>query len=291
MTKAQELLYVVTIESLFLCFMTNGKDSKDAIPTYDSQVYNLDNIVELGIAGNPTNVVKWASGKMFVNASKNTQFTLSLTHVALPQEVKDKIDGVTPSKGVAFETSEVKEYPMFALGFTAKLSDGSRIARWYPRVQKSPAEETFATSTDEQEVRDVSASFLATPLLFNSVTKADFSEVRDSAAGVTADDFMTQVVADESQLETLFPSSGVVVTVDPETASVAVGGTQQLTATLTGATDTSVTWSSSDETVATVDAAGLVTVDAAATTGETVTITATSVEDPNASDSATITVA
>ncbi|MGP4038331.1 Ig-like domain-containing protein [Gracilibacillus sp. D59] len=291
MTKAQELLYLVTIESLYLCFMTGGKDTKDAIPTYDTQVYNFDNIVELGIAGNPTNVVKWASGKMFVNASKNTQFTLSLTHVALPQEVKDKIDGVTPNKGIAFETSEVKEYPMFAMGFTARLSDGSRIARWYPRVQKSPAEETFATSTDEQEVRDVSASFLATPLLFNSVTEANFSEVRDSATGVTADDFMKQVVADESQIATLFPGSGVAVTVDPTTASVAAGGTQQLTATVTGATDTSVTWSSSDELIATVDANGLVTVDASATTGETVTITATSVEDGTKTATATITVA
>lgn len=207
MTKAQELLYVVTIESLYLAFMTGGKDTKGAIPEYDTQVYNMDNIVELGIAGNQTNVVKWASGKMFVNASKNTQFTLTLTHVALPQEVKDKIDGVTPQKGVAFETSKVKEYPMFALGFTARLADDSRIARWYPRVQKAPTEETFATSTDEQEVRDVSATFTATPLLFNDVTKADFSEVRDSATGITAEDFMKQVVADESQLDTLFPTT------------------------------------------------------------------------------------
>ncbi|APC48958.1 phage tail protein [Virgibacillus halodenitrificans] len=206
MTKAQELLYVVTIESLYMAFMTGGKDSRDAIPTYDPEIFQLDNIVELGIAGNQTTVTKWASGKMFVNASKNSNFTLSLTHVALPQVVKDKIDGVTPNKGVSFDTSDVKEYPMFGMGFTAKLSDGSRIARWYPRVQKTPAEETFATSTDEQEVPDVSATFNATPLLFNNVTKADFSEVRDSATGVTADDFMKQVVADESQLDTLFPT-------------------------------------------------------------------------------------
>jgi phi13 family phage major tail protein len=206
MTKAQELLYVVTIESLYMAFMNSGKDSRDAIPDYDPDVYQFDNIVELGIAGNPTTVTKWASGKMFVNASKNSRFTLSLTHVALPQEVKDKIDGVTPVKGVSFSKSTVKEYPMFAMGFTARLSDGSRIARWYPRVQKTPSEETFATSTDEQEVRDVSATFDATPLLFNDNTEVNFSEVRDSAVGITADDFMQQVVCDESQLEELFPS-------------------------------------------------------------------------------------
>jgi phi13 family phage major tail protein len=290
MTKAQELLYVVTIESLYLAFMTGGKDSRNAIPTYDSEIYQLDNITELGIAGNAATVVKWASGKMFVNASKNSKFTLSLTHVSLPQEVQDKIDGVSPVKGVTFSNSNVKEYPMFAMGFTAKLSDGSRVARWYPRVQKVPSEETFATATDESEVRDVSATFDATPLLFNDNTEVKFSETRDSAAGVTAFDFMNQVICDESQLETLLPGSGVSITVDPSTASVAPSGTQQLTATVTGATDNSVTWSSSDETVATVDAAGLVTVDAAAMTGETATITGTSVEDAGATDSALITV-
>lgn len=205
-TKAQQLLYIVSIESLYLSFMTGGKDSRDAIPEYDTQVYQMDNIVELGIEGNQTTVTKWASGKMFVNASKNSKYNLSLTHVALSQEVKDKIDGVTPEKGIAFETADVKEYPMLGMGFVAKLDDGSRIARWYPRVQKVPAEETFATTTEEQEVPDVSATFSATPLLFNNVTVVDFSEVRDSATGVTADDFMKQVVADESQIATLFPS-------------------------------------------------------------------------------------
>ncbi|WP_371069140.1 major tail protein [Sediminibacillus sp. JSM 1682029] len=290
MTKAQELLYVVTIESLYMAFMTNQKDSSDAIPEYDSKIYTFPNIVELGIAGNPTTVTKWASGKMFVNASKNTNFTLSLTHVALPQEVKDKIDGVTPEKGVAFETADAKEYPMFAMGFTARLSDGSRIARWYPRVQKSPSEETFATSTNEEEVRDVSATFTATPLLFNNVTKVDFSEVRESAAGIKAFDFMNQVIADKSQLANFFPGEGITVDTSPANATSPAGETKQFTATVTGATDQSVTWSSSDETVATIDENGLATVAADAAVDDSVTITATSVEDPTVTGTSTLTV-
>lgn len=203
MVKAKELLYPVGIESLFLAFMTGGKDTRDAIPTYDAEIYQLDNIVTIGVGGNPTVSQKWASNKMFVNASKNSKFTLNLTHVALPQEVKDKMDGIVSEKGVAFGTSQVKEYPMFALGFIAPLSDGSRIARWYPRVQKTLTEETFQTITDEADVVDQSAVFEATPLLFNDVTVADFSEVRDSALGITAEQFMAQVIADESQLSLL----------------------------------------------------------------------------------------
>lgn len=203
--KSKQLLYPVGIESLFIAFMTGGKDTRDTIPDYDIEIYRMDNVVSLGIAGNQTNVVKWASNKMFVNASKNSNFTLSLTHVALPQEVQDKIDGIVAVKGVAFGTADVKEFPMFALGFIAPLSDGSRIARWYPRVQKTPSEETFATTTEETEVVDRAATYTATPLLYNNVTVADFSEVRDSALGITAEQFMNQVIADESQLETLFP--------------------------------------------------------------------------------------
>ncbi|HXB12894.1 MAG TPA: Ig-like domain-containing protein, partial [Bacteroidia bacterium] len=51
------------------------------------------------------------------------------------------------------------------------------------------------------------------------------------------------------------------VTVSPATATINVGGTQKLTATLTpaNASDTAVTWVSSDPTKATVDSTGLVT--------------------------------
>lgn len=205
-TKAQQLLYPVGIESLFIAMMTGGKDTRDAIPTYDTEIYRMDNIVEIGIAGNPTNVVKWASNKMFVNATKNSKYNLALTHVALPQIVKDKIDGVTPEKGIVFNKGGVKEYPMFALGFIAPLSDGSKVARWYPRSQKAPSEETFSTITEEAQVKDQVFSIGATPLLFNNNTEVDFSEVRDSATGITAEDFMKQVVVDESQLATLFPA-------------------------------------------------------------------------------------
>lgn len=86
------------------------------------------------------------------------------------------------------------------------------------------------------------------------------------------------------------PNQPVTVTVTPKTATVATGATQQLTATVLNATDESITWSSSDDLIATVDTVGLVTVEVGATADDTVTITAASVEDGTKSDTAIITV-
>lgn len=82
------------------------------------------------------------------------------------------------------------------------------------------------------------------------------------------------------------------VTVSPSTATVAAGGTVQLSATVvaTGFAPQGVVWSSADETVATVDSNGIVTVLADATATDTVAITATSVFDNTKSDSCTVTV-
>lgn len=72
------------------------------------------------------------------------------------------------------------------------------------------------------------------------------------------------------------------VTLDDTAATIVAGDTHQLTATVVavGGADTSVTWSSSDPAVATVDTDGLVTVVSGATTGDTATITVTSDFDP-----------
>ena len=82
------------------------------------------------------------------------------------------------------------------------------------------------------------------------------------------------------------------VTVTPSTATVVAGGTVALSAAVvtTGFAPQTVTWSSADETVATVNADGVVTVLSDATTSDTVVITATSTYDNSVTGTATITV-
>lgn len=85
----------------------------------------------------------------------------------------------------------------------------------------------------------------------------------------------------------------VSVTISPDSATASAGQVVLLTATVvaTNFAPKGVIWSSDDETIATVDAFGKVTVSADATAEDTVDITATSVFDSTAYDTITITVA
>lgn len=200
------MLYPVGVENLYIAFMTGGKDTTASIPAYDAEIYSLPTIEKIGIAGAPSTATKWASNKIFVTVTKNNKFTLTLDHTALPTEVLDKMHGNVANKGIVFEKAELKELPYFAVGFIAPLNDGSKVARWYPRCQVTPPEESYNTANDETTIPTQQLVMTASPLLFNNVTKVDFNSARDNATGVTAEEFMEQVVCDNSQIATLFPS-------------------------------------------------------------------------------------
>lgn len=82
-------------------------------------------------------------------------------------------------------------------------------------------------------------------------------------------------------------ATNITVGVSPTTMNLTPGQTAQATASLTGSTNTAVTWSSNTPTVATVSATGLVR----GIVAGTARITATSVADPSKSASVNVTVA
>ncbi|HKT24006.1 MAG TPA: hypothetical protein VJR04_05355 [Terriglobales bacterium] len=90
------------------------------------------------------------------------------------------------------------------------------------------------------------------------------------------------------------PTTGVTVTISPTTASVAGGATQQFMATVTGSTNTAVTWqvngeNGGDALIGTITSAGLYTAPNVLPSTTTVIITATSQADTTKSASATVT--
>ncbi len=87
------------------------------------------------------------------------------------------------------------------------------------------------------------------------------------------------------------PNEPIAVDAEPATATVALGQTQQFTATVTGTDNLAVTWSLDGEaTHGTITATGLYSAPAGMPTPATITVRATSQEDGSKSGTATVTV-
>ncbi len=89
------------------------------------------------------------------------------------------------------------------------------------------------------------------------------------------------------------PPVVVVVSISPTSGSVATGATQQFTATVTGTSNTSVTWSLSGgagQNLGTISSAGLYTAPTSVPSPASVTVTAKSVADTSKLASATVTI-
>ncbi len=86
----------------------------------------------------------------------------------------------------------------------------------------------------------------------------------------------------------IVPATGVTVAVTPKSASLGPSQTQQFSASVTGSTNTAVTWSISPQ-VGTISSTGLYTAPSSITSSQSVTVTATSAADSTRSDAAFVT--
>ncbi|EEM01787.1 phage tail protein [Bacillus pseudomycoides] len=203
----KEIQYTVGIEDLFICMM-KGDETTSTLPTYEDTVYGQTNISDLTISTTSSNFVKWASNKKIINIQKNTAFELAFNLAGLNREVKDKMFAKTRKKGVSFETAKAKEFPKFATGVVFPLNDGTKVLRWYPKCTVAPIEESWKTQNEEMTVDDIAYKITADPLLYNDVTMAELDTGDATATGIKAEDFLKQVICDESQLATLGGTTG-----------------------------------------------------------------------------------
>lgn len=173
-----------------------------------------------------------------------------------------------------------------------------------PSVQTGNTQQFTATVANTSntavtwQVNDVTGGAAATGTISNSgLFTAPAAVPSPATVTVKAISAADAAVTASVTVTITAPPPPPVVSVDlqPPTAVVQVGLTRQFTATVANAANTAVTWSLSGAGCAgaacgNIDANGLYTAPAAVPNPATVTVTATSVQDPSKSDTAAVTV-
>ena len=199
-----KVLYFEGIDDVFFVPMTSP-DAPNVKPVYDeTNIERLPIAVKLAVKGNGSEKVKYASSKIFRRVSKETEHELGLDHVGMPIELLDKLNGITPVKGVVFNRSKAKEMPYFGFGFIGRIEGGERMAVWYPRVQLTLATDVeYETTTDDDDIKDVGLTMKASPLLYNEVLNTSYDSTRIGPDMITLDQFIKAVVYEEEQLDAI----------------------------------------------------------------------------------------
>lgn len=204
--------------------------------------------------------------------------TISLNTAGIPMDVLADITGqyYDETSGMMVEQERTPKY--FALGYITNKTDGSNVLVWRLKGTFTIPELTSQTQDDGTTANGQTLTYtgISTQHKFTKTGKPAKALNVDTSVNTTvnADTFFETVQTPDTVSAGTYAVTGV--SVSPTTASVAVGATKNLTATVSpaNATNPAVNWTSSDDTKATVSATGVVTGVAAGTA----TITATTAD-------------
>jgi Right handed beta helix region/Protein of unknown function (DUF1565) len=157
----------------------------------------------------------------------------------------------------------------------AKADPGPRIARWQVYVDNVSVYSTGASST-------ISPSISMSAGTHNIIVQAWSNNGNSASANLTLTVSST-------------PNPSVSVSISPSSTALQTGASAQFTASVSGTSNTSVTWlvngiQGGNSTVGTITSSGLYTAPAAVPSGSSVTVTATSVADTTKSASASVSI-
>lgn len=204
--KQKDIIYTVGIDDLFTCFQTVEGNSTTA-PEYEEDVYRQSNITDLTISQTVAQVQKWASNKKIINIARNTSYGLAFNLAGLDREIRDKMLGIVRNRGFAFNKANPKSLSKFAIGVVFPQSDGSFLLRWYPNCSVQPSDQSYQTQGEEMVINDTAYQITADPLPHNNITYVELDTGAEDAPEISVEDFMKQVIFDESQIDTLFPET------------------------------------------------------------------------------------
>ncbi|HJV22389.1 MAG TPA: kelch repeat-containing protein [Holophagaceae bacterium] len=224
------------------------------------------------VTGGLLNTVTWSasagsitSGGLFTAPTTAQAVTVTATSVDDPSKSASTTVTVSavavPPSGTLAASSTNPPYKATNVTLTPTWSGGTTSA-------------TVGTTTGGSDISSNAASGVAIPVQAGGFTTATTYWLRTrNAVGATADTSVT-----------LTPQTVAVAALSPASPSLTANTTQTFTTTVTGGATNAVTWSAS---AGTITSGGLFT---APTTAQSVTVTATSVDDPSKSASTTVTV-
>ena len=190
--------------------------------------------------------------------------TITIDASGIPLDVLAKITGQTydAAKGMYVEHERKSKY--FAIGYITKTTDGTEIFVVRNKGKFSQPGETNVTEDDGTDANGQQIVFTGVSTVHKFAAIGNLpckSTIVDTSVNpIDEDTFFATIQTPDTISDAPIEVTGI--TVAPTTATLSLAGTttEQLTATLApaGATGT-ITWTSSDDTVATVSNAGLVT--------------------------------
>lgn len=207
-------------------------------------------------------------GMIIIRSEGSDEITLTVPALPLPTVAKVTGKTIDPATGAFIDGEAVEKY--YAVGYRLRLTDGTYRYVWRLKGSFNIPDETSETEDDGTNTNNQQLTYTGV----KTVTR--FSDGK-RAKGIVIDerDGLADVSEffDKVQTPDTLPELAIVqaISVSPTTATVAVGAAETITATVTPSSFTNVTWTSSDESVATVSAAGVVT----GVSAGTATITAT----------------
>lgn len=219
---------------------------------------------------------------------------ISLNTAGIPFNVLADITGQYYDETIGMLVEKERTPKYFALGYVTDKTDGTKVLVWRLKGTFTVPEQTSATKDDGTDANGQTLTYtgISTAYKFESLVNSNGDKQPAKAINIdtsvntamSVDTFFSAVQTPDTITPSTVPVTGVTLT--PDTATVAVDATTTLTVNITpeNATNKSVTWSSSNDEIATVSN-GVVT---GVSAGEA-TITVTTV-DGSFTDTCTVTV-